>query len=121
MCDTESSGGAEATLGHDQPIRVIVTSLRGDTCGEAPLAGACPRFAIAVKTRRPGTLWARSSSGSRACFSTIDFIDPLSGTPTLELRDNHCCQAVYVSYPFGKTALTRRITRRSGLPGRCGL
>jgi len=37
----------------------------------------------------------------RACFSSIDFIAPLSGTtPTLELRYDLCCQAVYVSYPL---------------------
>jgi hypothetical protein len=37
----------------------------------------------------------------RACFSSIDFIDPLAGTtPTLELRYDLCCQAVCVSYPL---------------------
>jgi hypothetical protein len=44
----------------------------------------------------PGSITARI----RTCFSSIEFIDPLSGTtPTLELRYDLCCQAVCVSYP----------------------
>jgi hypothetical protein len=45
----------------------------------------------------PGSITARI----RTCFSSIDFIDLLSGTtPTLELRYDLCCQAVCVSYPL---------------------
>jgi hypothetical protein len=39
--------------------------------------------------------------GIRADFSSIDFINPLSGTtPTLKLRYDLCRQTVCVSYPL---------------------
>jgi len=77
----------------------------------------------------PGSITARI----RTCFSSIDFIDPLSGTtPTLELRYDLCCQAVCVSYPLAsqsrsswrrtsetlKSGIMPSILRRSSEPVR---